>query len=78
MAKEKCFLTCISNEIIKCKSLTRKEGKKYTRGHTHVTHNTQTKAIVIWTIRNKMRLNKINNIDNTENNNNDDSNNNKI
>ena len=47
MATEKCFLTCISNEIIKCKSLTRKREKKYTRGQTHVTHSTQAKAILI-------------------------------
>ena len=33
MAKEKWFLTCISNAIIKCKSLTRK-GEKYERAHT--------------------------------------------
>ena len=36
MAKEKC----ISNEIIKCKSLTRKGGKIYERTHTRLTQNT--------------------------------------
>ena len=42
-----------------------------------VTHYTQTKMIVILTIENKIKWNKINNNDNTNNNNNDDSNNNK-
>ena len=49
MAKEKLFLTCISNASIKCKSLTRKrDGKKDTyMSQIHVTRNTQTKIIVI-------------------------------
>ena len=58
MTKEKWFLTCISNASIKCKSLTtKKQNKKKAKagGHIHVTHNTQTKFIVIWTIRNKMK-----------------------
>ena len=61
----------------KCKSLTREGTKNYTRGHTHVTRNLQSKFIIIWTVRNKMRQNKTNNIDNTEKNNSDDYNNNK-
>ena len=59
MAKEKWFSTCISNASIKCKSLRKKWKKilekKTTRGHIDITSNTQTKVIVIWTIRNKMR-----------------------
>ena len=61
----------------KCKSLTRKGAKNYTRGHTHVTRNPQSKFIIIWAVRNKMRENKTNNIDNSEKNNSDDYNNNK-
>ena len=41
MTKEKQSLTCISKASIKCKSLTRKGKKKHTRGHKHVTNNTQ-------------------------------------
>ena len=37
----------------------------------HVTHGTQMKVIVILTIKYKMKLNKMNNIDNTKNNDND-------
>ena len=37
----------------------------------HVTHGTQTEVIVILTIKYKMKLNKMNNIDNTKNNDND-------
>ena len=69
----------ISYANIKCRSLTRgkKNNKIRTGGPIHVTHETQTKIIIVLTIENKMKWNKMNNIDNTKNNNNDGNNDNK-
>ena len=39
-----------------------------TGGHIHVINNTQTKIMVILPIKNKIKPNKMSNIDNTENN----------
>ena len=64
------------NANIKCRSLTRRKIKMKGR-HIHVTHNKETKIIVILTIKNLIEKNKMNNIDNTKNNNNDDYNNNE-
>ena len=55
---------------IKCRSLTRR--KKKWRGDTHITHDTQTKIIVMLTIKNEMKFKKMHNIDNTKSNNSDD------
>ena len=71
MTKEKWLLTCMSNASIKCRSLTRIFF--YCEGTDTLHANTQTKIIVIWTIKNKM-----NNIDNSNNNNNDYYINNKV
>ena len=56
MIKEKWRLTGMSNAKIKCESLTRRNKKKKNMGEQiHVTHDTQTKIIVILTIKYTMK-----------------------
>ena len=75
---------CMSNANIKCRSLARRNKKnkkrtKRTGGHIDITHDIQTKIIIIiLAIENRMKLNKMSNIHNTKNSNNDDNNSKKL
>ena len=61
MIKEKWCLICMSNANIKYRALTRIKKKDWGETH-HVTHDTQTKVIVILTIKYKVEWIKMNNM----------------